>query len=36
MTPDDSARLHRVGIIILRDLAFFSTFTMLHGNDIAI
>jgi len=31
VTLDDSERLHRVGISILHDLAFFSTLTLLHG-----
>ena len=36
VTPDDSARYQRMGIMFLKNLTMFSTLTLLHGNDATI
>jgi hypothetical protein len=36
VTPDDSARLQHMGIVLLTNLAQISTFTLLYGNDATI
>lgn len=33
VTPDDSARLRHVGVLLLSNLTSFSALTLLHGND---
>ncbi|KAF8230496.1 hypothetical protein L208DRAFT_1400453 [Tricholoma matsutake] len=34
ITPDDSARLRHVGIVLLTNLAGLTTTTLLHGNAV--
>jgi hypothetical protein len=36
VTPDDSARLQYMGIVLLNNLVELSVITLLHGNDATI
>ena len=36
VTPDDSIHLQRLGIVLLQNIARFTTITLLYGNNDAI